>query len=140
MQRLFTRTVKRQRSGLTLVEVLCATALAGSLLGGLLVAQAAHLRQCHQAQRQRTAIDLLDRMLERWTAGRNGIPANGEHPVPESAEWVCRVTRSDRPDAQVLQAQVARIELWEADPTKRGRGSAASVEMLVPEAPRERRR
>lgn len=115
------------------MEVLCATALAGSLLGSILVAQGAHLRQIRDAEQQQTAVQLLHRMLERWTASRHGIPEDGDHPMPESADWICRVARIDAPDAIVLQARIARIELWNANPVGRGRKAAASVEMLVPE-------
>ncbi|WP_197453667.1 type IV pilus modification PilV family protein [Caulifigura coniformis] len=132
MQHFVAKTRNRRARGLTLVEVLCATALAGSLLAGILVSQSAHLRQIRAAEQHRIAIGLLNRMLERWTAGRNDVPPDGDYPVPESTDWVCRVARVDAPDAKVLQAQIARIELWSSDLKVQGRKEAASVEMLVP--------
>ncbi|MFG0261581.1 MAG: hypothetical protein ACF788_04245 [Novipirellula sp. JB048] len=59
--------MKLERAGMTLVEVVAAISLTGTLLAVTIVAGARHLRQLTLADRKQQAVKLLDRGLVRWS-------------------------------------------------------------------------
>ena len=57
-----------RQSGLTLIEVVVAIAIAGTLLVSTLAGLAAHQRQVRSAERKAIALDAVDRFLSIWSA------------------------------------------------------------------------
>lgn len=56
----------RNRSALTLIEVVAGLALMGTLLAAIMVAGSAHARQAKAAADKREAVIMLDRLLNAW--------------------------------------------------------------------------
>lgn len=57
----------RPSKGITLVEVIAALALAGTVLVSLILSGSSHLRQVKVASGKIESVDLLDRILMRWS-------------------------------------------------------------------------
>lgn len=66
-----------RRTGMTLIEVLAAVAVAGSLLAGITVAKARLTRQWTLAERKRHAVEVGDQLLSHWWHAADGIPREG---------------------------------------------------------------
>ncbi len=81
------------RSGITLIEVVAAVALMGTLLTTVIVGNAKHVRQMKAAQQKREAVHLLDQFLATWSlsgfdkevlqpaVNRSGMTATGSFGV-----------------------------------------------------------
>ena len=64
------------RPGLTLVEVLAALVLLGTILTGLVMAKSHHTRQLARTAERQTGIRLADQLITRWWTSPQGIPVD----------------------------------------------------------------
>lgn len=118
-----------RRDGVTLVEVIAAIALVGSLLALSFMANAAHLRQAQRANDKQLATALLDRLIADWSRSefrdadfdslvrRHGLlsPSAGEarrRAAPATNNWTVRTER--RKARSIPQAEIVRLAVWSA--------------------------
>lgn len=66
-----------QRRALTLVEVVAAIAILGTVLVGVVLAKSRHTRQVVESKRMMAAIDAADDLILHWWTSPEGVPANG---------------------------------------------------------------
>ncbi len=115
------------RSGLSLIEVVAGTALAGTLLVGVLLAMSAHAKQLRQIELGEAGLQLIDKMLSAWalrdfdnedlpdiaTNTQTSIWLNSASIQPaESAhrDLAIRLTSERLPELQLWQAERVRVE------------------------------
>jgi len=128
-----------RRSGLTLLEVLAAVAILGTILVGVVMAKSRHTRQLAATGRLDAAVRAADELIAAWWASPNGVPVDqsGELGTEGSLTWRTRVVANK--EIEALGARVVRVEVrpraiaaWEA--TDR---SAVEVDLVLPD-PRHR--
>ena len=121
-----------RRRGVTLVEVLAGLALLGTLVAGLLVADAAQGRQARRAEDRLAAVAALDELLEGWDAGGPALPPAPSGPLGTGGRLAWSARRVRRAGADRLGCVVVRVEARPA-----GAADArplAAVELLVEDA------
>lgn len=121
--------------GLTLIEVVAAIAILGTLLVGVVLAKSRHTRQRVDARRTVQAVQLSDAQLSQWWCSREGVPI-GESGVlseDQALHWQTRLVI----DSGVMQlgARVVRYEVF-VDDGKVGRDPDTPliiVDLVVPD-------
>ena len=100
---------------MTLVEVLAGTALIGTLLVGILLAEGRATQQQAQAGRRVTACALADGLLTEWTAPGRSIPREHQGRISGNPQWAWRthVVKSSLPEE--LDCEVISVEVYVAD-------------------------
>jgi len=125
-----------RRRGLTLIEVVAAIAILGTILVGVVLARARHTRQLASAGRIQLATRLADDQLTAWWASPQGVPI-GESGVFEAEPTLTWRTREVVDDTMAdLAARVVRVEVRDTRSTP-GRALAAEqllfvVDLLLP--------
>ena len=101
-----------QRRATTLVEVIAALVILGTILSSLMLAGGRFARQEAQAQSQLRAIRALDELVSSWMNGPvSAIPLAGRGMLPDTPHtWRTHVV----PDAsaRALGAEVLRVEVF----------------------------
>ena len=120
---------RRQARGVTLVEVLGALALLGTLLVWLIVGQARLVRQTGRAQRKIEAVKIADQLLTTWWQNRTNFPYQGSGPAGPDLIWQTRII--ERPELTALGAEVVRLDIVDQRPEAAGT-SLTSVEVVLP--------
>ena len=89
----------RTRPALTLVEVLASLVLIGSVITGLLVAQARSLEQRAATIRLESARELVEELLLTWERGHVSLeePDSGSLPGDVNLTWVRQAVISGEP-------------------------------------------
>lgn len=127
-------TCSRAR-GLTLIEVVAALAILGTLLVGIVLAKSRHTHQLVRAQAQTRAVVAADELITGWWTSLDGVPIDeqGELPGDRPLRWQTRLVDND--EIAALGARVVRVELFDiADATARGKGDGdplVSVDLVV---------
>lgn len=104
---------------MTLIEVVAAIAILGTILVGIVLAQARHTRQLARTDRIDAAIEAADRQLQRWWTSEEGVPVGDRGVVDQtSLRWVSRVVQS--PTLDEHGARVVRIDFYSGDDQTRG--------------------
>jgi len=124
-----------RRAGLTLIEVVAAIAILGSLLVGIVLAKSRHTRQIALSQRTDAAVRAADQLIAGWWADPLGIPIDksGRLDAEPTLTWRTRVVEN-RPINQ-LAAQVVRVEIYEAAAGETATTAAdplVTVELVLP--------
>ncbi len=116
---------------LTLVEVLAAMAILGSLLTGIVLAQGKLSIQSRRTMQTREACQLAEGLLSLWWEDEVIIPRNssGEIGEPAGWRWQTFVYYSDQADD--LGAEVMRLNLF--GPGTHENKPTLSIEVLVPQ-------
>ena len=116
--RCATSSPPSRRAGLTLIEVVAAIAILGSVLVGIVLAKSRHTRQLALAERKQQAVRAADRLITRWWTREQGIPV-GEQGVLKSDKSLHWHTR-EMPNRRLnhLDARVVRVSLHVADPAR----------------------
>ncbi|MDB5357387.1 MAG: hypothetical protein JWN24_3840 [Phycisphaerales bacterium] len=110
---------------MTLVEVLAALVLLGTILTSLTIARGRFLRQWAVADRRLRAIKAVDAMLSQWIAGSpDTIPAPGRGLLEDVPNTMWRTRRIQSAAARGLGAVIIRLEVWE---TVAGTGEPAQT-------------
>jgi len=99
-------------AGLTLIEVVAAIAILGTVLVGIVVAQSRHTHQVARARQQQAAVEAADRLIADWWSSEAGVPIDGEGVISPAGglRWTTRPV-ANRP-IERLDARVVRVELW----------------------------
>jgi hypothetical protein len=130
-----TVTVRRYRrahhpAGITLVEVLGALALLGTILVWMIASQSRIVKQAGRAQRRLDAIRLADHLLTGWWQDRTKFPVQGSGPVGDEMIWLTK--KIQKPELERLGAQVVRLEI--IDQRSQAAGVVLStVEVVLPD-------
>ena len=136
-------------NGITLVEVVAALTLMGSLLTVILVSGSKHLRQLKAAEQKRVSVRKLDDFLATWSVSnfdpaqipaavqRSGMAATGQygrHGIEESSAGTdegFQVELQRVRDSELDGGAVLRLTVSAAH-AQRGRTSTAWTEIMVP--------
>lgn len=130
---------RSRRSGLTLIEVVAALAILGTLLVGVVLAKSRHTHQRARAEVVSQATHAADVMLEQWWQSGRGVPAESQGVLESSGvlTWRTRVLSDPLPNK--VAVQVVRLEIYsEFEPGQRAQGPEQPilfVDLVVP-APR----
>jgi hypothetical protein len=104
-----------RRRATTLVEVIAALVVLGTVLASVIVARGRFLRQRAAADRQLRAVEAADRLVDGWTAGGtsfDAVPRFGSGPLPEGEGYRWRTSERPNPGAAALSSHVIRVEVW----------------------------
>jgi prepilin-type N-terminal cleavage/methylation domain-containing protein len=124
---------------MTLIEVMVALVILGTLLVCAVVARGRYLRQSAIAQRKLNAIAAADSLLAQWWLDPQKVPraASGEVPGVQKLTWQSQTL--DRDDAEALGAQVLNLQIFDGRTNVAVHGTIGnsqtplvSVELLVP--------
>ena len=127
-------TCSRAR-GLTLIEVVAALAILGTLLVGIVLAKSRHTHQLVRAKTQSRAVVAVDELITDWWTSLDGVPIDeqGELLGDTPLRWQTRLVDND--EIAALGARVVRVELFDiTNTTPRGKGDAdplVSVDLVV---------
>lgn len=110
----------RQR-GLTLLEVVAAIAILGTILVGVVLAKARHTRQIAEARQLRGLVEVTDDLLTGWWADKDGVPIEESGEVMRGGTYVWATRRIANVAVEELGARVVRVEVRE-QPAEQGVG------------------
>lgn len=118
------------RAGLTLIEVIAAIAILGTVLVGIVMAKSRHTRQMALTQRYTDIVHATDDMVSRWWLNERSVPAPASGHVGEdtSITWQTRLVAS--PKLRRLDAEVVRLEVFDTIPAP-GQSLAADEPVVV---------
>jgi len=125
-------------AGLTLIEVLAALALLGSVLVALLLARSEHERQWHAGRQRAEAVRVADELLTDWWDNPGAIPREGRGEIDGHSGWTWRTT-TRQPSGDVFSREGAAVEVVavtvrgpEASEQDGIDGATVTVELLMP--------
>lgn len=116
---------------MTLVEVMAALVMLGTLLAGVLAAYGAHQRQLRRADQRLAAAEAADELLSRWYGPRERVPRNAAGMLPGTPGWRWRTATVSRSLVETLPVEVVRLSLF-ATTTAGAAEPAAQVDLLLP--------
>lgn len=119
-----------QAYGMTLIEVLGALALMGSLVVSLLCAKANAMRQGAVAERRLQAVQLADQLLTEWWPSAEKFPRD-QTGQADQLELAWRTRSVVNKDLEQIGTSVLCLEILEQRPATAGQ-VLASVEVVVP--------
>lgn len=121
-----------RQDGLTLIEVVAAIAILGTILVGMVLAKSRHTHQLALAERRSEAATAADELLSRWWANGRNVPAEAEGEMPTDAKlkWTTRVMDNSAIDE--LEARVVRLEVRDAGAGAANAPSLVVVDMVLP--------
>jgi len=107
----WTTSSPRWTPGLTLIEVVAALAILGTILVGIVLAQSRHAEQRVTAARKQVAVRAAERMLDTWWTDPAGVPHDGAGVVEGHPDlrWRIRLVAHDQIEA--LGGQVVRFTI-----------------------------
>ncbi len=129
-------------AGLTLIEVVAAIAILGTILVGVVLAKARHTRQLALTARREVAVRLADELLSQWWTGGDGVPV-GVSGEDANASLAWRTRRVPNPPIERLGARVVRLEVRDilGGPEAEGLDDAdrmlVDVDLVLPPAPQD---
>jgi len=103
-----------RRAGLTLIEVIAAIAILGTLLVGIVLAKSRHTQQIALTQRQNDAVRAADELIASWWVAEQGFPIGqwGALADDPTMVWETEIVRNAEVDD--MGARVLRLQLSEA--------------------------
>src|SRR5438874_7524978 len=116
------------RRGTTLVEVIAALVILGTILAAILIARGRFVRQDVQARRKIEATRALDALVDGWMNGpASAIPAHATGTFPDNSgqTWSTHVIHD--PSAEEIGARVLRVDVFD----RSERGPIVSVDLLM---------
>lgn len=123
-----------RRAGLTLIEVIAAIVILGTILVGVVLARARHTRQIRLSQRKAQAVRAADALLTEWWTRPEGIPVDqsGLAGPDDAFQWQTRL-RGNR-EVEQIGGQVLQLVLRDADPgsASASEGPLVRVELVLP--------
>src|SRR2546423_15614447 len=101
------------RRGTTLVEVIAALVILGTILAAVLIARGRFVRQDVQARRRIEAARALDALVHGWMNGPvSAVPMQATGTFADSTQtWTTRVIRE--PSAEQIGARVLRVDVFD---------------------------
>ena len=116
------------RRGTTLVEVIAALVILGTILAAMLIARGRFVRQDVQARRKIEATRALDTLVGGWMNGpTSAIPVQSTGSFPDAPDqiWSTRVIRD--PSAEEIGARVLRVDVFD----RSERQPVVSLDLLI---------
>lgn len=104
------------RPGFTLLEVVVALALMGSVLVATLLAFSQHRAQLSLAEKRIQATIIADQIVSTLSAQRDGIPIGTQGVVAGKANWIWQTSRVGTTTLATVPMQVFRFQILEIDP------------------------
>lgn len=123
------RSWTRRRKGITLVEVLAGSALLGTLLVSILVADGRLKLQGRSAGAHIEACGLADEQLERFFASKEGVPPEGSGDLAGHEGWRWRTRRVETDCAPAPDAEIVALDVF--GPGKADSPPTVTVQILV---------
>ena len=102
------------RRGLTLIEALAGTALLGSVLAAILVANGRLATQAARAARREEACRVADDLMEHLWRKKADFPRDKAGDVPRHAGWTWRTRVVADGAAEALRAERIAVEVFRA--------------------------
>jgi prepilin-type N-terminal cleavage/methylation domain-containing protein len=125
----------RRRRGLTLIEVVAALVLLGTILFSVTIARGRFMRQWADAERQLQATRAADALMTDWLGGPpSQVPRASQGPLAGVADAYWRTLTLPDPAARQLGAVIIRLEL--IDQRRRTDNRLLSVDFLLSDPPR----
>ncbi len=134
---------RSRRGGLTLIEVVAAIAILGTILVAVVLARTRHARQIALTERKAAAVRAADELITGWWSDPFGPPIDQTDAVSfdPSLTWTTRLV--DNEPVQDLGARVLRIEISETEPktwqAASGHEVLIAVELVIPDPQVEQR-
>ena len=100
-----------RRAGLTLIEVVAAIAILGTLLVGIVLASARHTRQIADTRQIDTIVRAADDLLAQWWVDPDEIPIGQSGVIETSPSLAWRTYLVANSDVEDLGARVLRVEV-----------------------------
>lgn len=104
-------SARKQRQGLTLVEVVAGLVLMATVLVGSMLALAAHRRQHRYANDKLVAVAIADELLHQFDRSGDGIPAAASGVVATRPEWSWRTRVQGTTNPAGVLMRVVRLEV-----------------------------
>ncbi len=130
---------RSRRAGHTLIEVLAAIAILGTILVGVVLAKSRHTRQIERTQRQNAAVRAADELIAGWWASSRGVPVgdSGVTASDASLAWKTHVVANR--EIEDLGARVVRVEIRIVD-GKQEREPLVTVDLVLSDPDRGKER
>ena len=116
--------------GVTLVEAVAATALLGTLLVSVLMAQSRLTVQAGRSELRSQAVKIADGLLEAWWPKKEQFPRSASGSVDGQDGWTWQTRSVDNPDANAIGAVVVVLKIF--SPGAAQGPPATSVELVLP--------
>jgi prepilin-type N-terminal cleavage/methylation domain-containing protein len=117
------------RRGTTLVEVIAALVILGTILSALLIARGRFSRQKLVAQRRLEAVHALDQLIDHWMTGpASAVPVQSSGALSDSSNQIWRMHLVPNPAAARLGTRVVRVDV--IDPSLRE--PILTLDLLLP--------
>jgi prepilin-type N-terminal cleavage/methylation domain-containing protein len=117
------------RRGTTLIEVMAALVILGTIMASMLIARNRFTQQDAIATQKLRAIRALDMTVAQWMSGpASAIPVHNREPLADVPGCFWQTTLVDQPAASLVKAKVMRVEVLAVNsPTP-----LVSLELLIP--------
>ena len=117
------------RSAFTLLEVVVALVLMGSLLAGSLLAFSKHRQQLAMAAKRIEATMVADQLIAELGAQQGGLPAVARGSVAGKADWIWEISPVGTTTLATVRLRVVRFQILELRPTPK---RLIAVDMVQP--------
>lgn len=127
-------------SGLTLIEVVAAIAILGTLLVGIVLAKARHTRQLALAEEKRDIVDAADELIAGWWRAGAAVPIDQAGTIDTDPPLQWQTTLVPHETLDDLGTRLVRVFVYEpgADLNAGEDGQPLVIVDLVLNEPRER--
>ena len=105
------------RKGFTLLEVIVALALMGSVLVGSLLAFSSHRSQLSMAEKRIEATRIADDLVSRLSSSQGGMPVGVRGTIAGKPNWVWQTSSVGTTTLATVQLQVLRLQILELSST-----------------------
>ena len=102
--------------GFTLLEVIVALVLMGSVLAGSLLAYSSHRKQLSMATKRIEATRIADQMVQQLSAQTDGIPVGTRGLVSGKPNWFWQTEAVGFTELATVRLRVVRFQIFERRP------------------------
>ena len=127
-----------RRRGHTLIEVLAALAILGTILVGVVLAKADLTRQLAHTQRLSAAVRATDELIATWWTSPRGVPVGETGLTGTEKPLAWRTCLAGNPTVESRGARVVRVEVREVDAEPQVEPLVV-VDLVLPDPARERK-
>lgn len=129
----------RQCRGMTLLEVLVAMVILGTILTTAVLARSRYIQQSVRAAEKQRAVAAADALLATWFADPNVFASEASGMVNGETDLSWNTHLIDQADAHDLGAKILRLEIWKHIDAQIAQPFSnlplTSIELLVPATP-----
>jgi prepilin-type N-terminal cleavage/methylation domain-containing protein len=126
-----------RRAGLTLIEVVAAIVILGTILVGVVLARSRHTRQIRLAERKALAVRQADALLTGWWTDPNGVPVGDSGTCGQDGALVWETRLVHNPRAEDIGARTVQLTVRNAEltPAYSSDQPLVTVEIVLPVPP-----